>query len=92
MEWFRFLLFTVVGGVIWATVIGLGAYYLGDSLHRSTRPLGVALTVLVLCLIATCIFIVLRTIRRLEDVAERMLPGPLELDAGKKKHDAGHDH
>ncbi len=59
------LLFTVVGGVIWATVI--------------------ALTVLVLCLFAFCIRILLRNVRRLEDVAERMLPGPLDMGAGKKK-------
>ena len=92
MGWVRFLLFTVVGGVIWATVIGLEAYYLGDSLHRPTGPLGIALTVLVLCLFAFCIFTLLRNMRRLEDVAERMLPGPLDLDAGKKKYEAEQDH
>jgi membrane protein DedA with SNARE-associated domain len=92
MGWVRFLLFTVVGGVIWATVIGLGAYYLGDSLHRPTGPLGIALTVLVLCLFAICIRILLRNIRRLEDIAERMLPGPLDMGAGKKKQEAEQDH
>jgi membrane protein DedA with SNARE-associated domain len=92
MGWVRFLLFTVVGGMIWATVIGLGAYYLGDSLRRPTGPLGIALTVLVLCLFAFCIFTLLGTMRRLEDVAERMLPGPLDLGAGKKKYEAEQDH
>jgi membrane protein DedA with SNARE-associated domain len=88
----QYRLFTVVGGVIWATVIGLGAYYLGDSLHRPTGPLGIALTVLVLCLFAFCIFILLRNVRRLEDVAERMPPGPLDLVAGKKQHEAEQEH
>jgi hypothetical protein len=78
--------------VIWATVIGLGAYYLGDSLHRPTGPLGIALTVLVLGLFVTCIFVLLRimrrNMRRLEDLAERMIPGPLDPFVGKKKHDA----
>ena len=78
----------IPGGVIWATVIGLGAYYLGDSLHRPTGPLGIGLTVLVLCLFAICIRILLRNIRRLEDIAERMLPGPLDMSAGKKKQEA----
>jgi hypothetical protein len=69
---------TVVGGVIWATVIGLGTYFLGDSLHRPTGPL-------VHCLFVTCIVILLRNMRRLEDEAERMLPGPLDLNAGKNE-------
>jgi len=86
------LLFTVVGGVIGATFIGLGAYYLGDSLHRPTGPLGIALTVLVLCLFAICIRILLRNIHRLEDIAERMLPGPLDIGVGKKKQEAEQDH
>ncbi len=48
--------------------------------------------VLVLCLFVTCIFILLRNIRRLEDLAERMLPGPLDPDVGKKNQDAKQDH
>ena len=75
------------GGVSWATVIGLG-----DSLHRPTGPLRIGLTVLVLCLFAICVRILLRNIRRLEDIAERMLPGPLDMGAGEKKHDAEQDH
>ncbi|HYB00450.1 MAG TPA: hypothetical protein VED37_09570 [Ktedonobacteraceae bacterium] len=71
--------------MVWATVIGLGAYYLCDSLHRPTGPLGIALAALVLCLFLTCIVILLQNIRRLEDEAERMLPGPLDPDVGKKE-------
>jgi len=66
------------------TVIGLGAYYLGDSLHRPTGPLGIALTALVLCLFVTCIFLLLRNMRRLDDVTERTFPGPLDLNGGKR--------
>jgi len=92
MGWMRLLIFTVVGGVIWATAIGLGAYYLGDSLHRPTRPLGIALTVLVLCLFMTCLRILLRKMRRLGDEAERTFPGPLDLNAGQTKRNAERDH
>ncbi len=67
----RFLLFTVVGGVFWSTVIGLGAYYLGDSFHRPTGPPGIALTVLVLCLFLSCLMLLLRHMRQFEDEAER---------------------
>jgi membrane protein DedA with SNARE-associated domain len=89
MGWMRFLFCTMVGGVIWAAVIGLGAYYLGDSLHRPTDPLGIALAVLVLCLFVTCLVILLRNMRRLEDEAEQMLPGPLDPDVGKNEARSG---
>jgi hypothetical protein len=85
MGWVRFLFCTVVGGVIWATVIGLGASYLRDSVHRPTGMLGIALAVLILCLFVTCIVILLRNMRWLEDKAERMLPGPLDPDAEKNR-------
>jgi hypothetical protein len=75
----------------WATVIGFGAYVLGDSFHRPTGPLGIALAVLVLCLFVTCIAILLRNLKRLEDQAVRMLPDPLALDVGKKKQHAPQD-
>jgi membrane protein DedA with SNARE-associated domain len=87
MGWARFLLFSVVGGVIWATAIGLGAYYLGDSLHRPTGPLGIALLVLVLCLFMACLFLLLRNMRRLGEEAELAIPGPLDLFAGETKRD-----
>ena len=92
MRWVCFLLFTVVGGVFWATVIGLGAYYLGDSLHRPTGPLGIALTVLLLCLFMTCLILLLRHVRPFGDEAERMFPGSLDLDAGQTKRHARRDH
>jgi membrane protein DedA with SNARE-associated domain len=92
MGWVRFLLFTVVGGVIWAAAIGLGAYYLGDSLHRPTGPLGIALTVLVLCLFMIYLFRLIRHMRQFEEEAERMFPSSLDLDAGQTKRNAGRDH
>lgn len=92
MGWARFLLFSLVGSVIWATAIGLGAYYFGDSLHRPTGPLGIALLVLVLCLFMTALFILLRNMRRLGDKAEQTFPGPFNLDAGETKRDAERDH
>jgi membrane protein DedA with SNARE-associated domain len=89
MGWVRFLFCTVVGGVIWAMVLGWGAYYLGDSLHRPTGPLGIALALLVLCLVVPCLVLLLRTMRRLEDEAQRMLPGPLDPHAGNNAARSG---
>jgi membrane protein DedA with SNARE-associated domain len=87
MGWFRFLLFSVVGSVMWATVVGLGSYYLGDSFHRPTGPLGIALLVLVLCLFILCIFFLLRNMRRFEDEAALTYPDPLGMYSGESKCD-----
>ena len=79
MEWKRFLLFNALGGIAWATLYGLGGYLLGDNLQRFTGPIGVvALALAALSLCALFVF-VRRNQRRLEEEAERALPGPLEL-------------
>ncbi len=36
MPWPRFLLFNATGGMVWATLFGLGGYFLGDNIHRLT--------------------------------------------------------
>ena len=77
MAWPRFLLFNAAGGLVWATLYGLGGYFLGDSIHRLVGPLGIVLLVLAVLLIITGIVIVRRNEERLEDKAERALPGPL---------------
>ncbi len=78
MEWKRFLLFNALGGILWATCYGLGGYLLGDHLQRLTGPLGLAALVLAgLGLCALFVF-VRHNKRRLEEEAERALPGPLE--------------
>ena len=38
--WGRFLFFNAAGGIIWALVFGVGGYFLGDSIHRFTGPIG----------------------------------------------------
>src|SRR5436305_12847379 len=40
MMWPRFLLFNALGGSVWAILIGLGGYYLGDRVHRLSGPGG----------------------------------------------------
>jgi membrane protein DedA with SNARE-associated domain len=39
MPWGPFLLFNALGGIIWATIYGLGGYFLGDNVHRLTGPI-----------------------------------------------------
>ena len=58
MRWPGFLLFNALGGIVWATLFGLGGYYLGDSIHRLTGPVAIACTVLAtLVIIAFLIFV-----------------------------------
>src|SRR5216683_935049 len=77
MRWPRFLFFNAAGGIVWATLYGLGGYLLGDNVHRLTGPVGtVALVLAVLVIIAFLVFL-RRNEHRLEEEAERALPGPL---------------
>src|SRR5450631_3124936 len=39
-QWPQFLFFNAAGGIIWALVIGIGAFLFGDSIHRISGPLG----------------------------------------------------
>src|SRR5213592_4404217 len=41
MPWPRFLIFNAAGGIVWATLFGLGGYFLGDNIHRFTGPIGI---------------------------------------------------
>ena len=43
MAWPKFLLFNTAGAVVWATLYGLGAYYLGHALERLTKPAAIVL-------------------------------------------------
>ncbi|MBF6590624.1 MAG: VTT domain-containing protein [Ktedonobacterales bacterium] len=78
MTWPRFLVFNGLGGIIWATLYGLGGYLLGDNVRRIQGSVGIILSVAaVLALLIFFIFL-RRNVRRLEDEAERALPGPLD--------------
>src|SRR5712691_475635 len=78
MPWPRFLLFNALGGIVWATVYGLGGYFLGDNIHRLTGPVGIVAIVLAGCIIIWFLLFLRRNEHRLEDEAERALPGPLD--------------
>ena len=85
MRWPRFLLFNATGGIVWATLYGLGAYLLGNNIHRLVGPVGIVLLVLAVLLILVGIVVVRRNEQRLEDVAERALPGPLAVSFPRGK-------
>ena len=78
MGWKRFLHFNALGGMLWATLYGAGGYLLGDNVHRLTGPMGIVAIVLAVLTLLTFLVFVRRNERRLEEEAERALPGPLD--------------
>jgi membrane protein DedA with SNARE-associated domain len=41
----RFFVFNALGGIVWATVFGLGGYLLGAGIHRIAGPVGWAMLI-----------------------------------------------
>lgn len=78
MRWPPFLLFNALGGITWATLFGLGGYFLGEEIHRLTGPVGTITIVLAVLIIIAFLIFVWRNERQLEERAEKAFPGPLE--------------
>jgi hypothetical protein len=56
----------------------LAGYALGDNVHRLSGPVGIVSVVLAVMAIIAVFIIVRRNEQRLEEEAERALPGPLD--------------
>jgi membrane protein DedA with SNARE-associated domain len=78
MHWARFLAFNAAGGIVWATLYGVGAYLAGAQIEKLSRPLQIGFGILGgIALIASILFVRFHA-KRLEAVAEAAHPGPLE--------------
>ena len=87
MRWVNFLFYNALGGIVWATIFGLGGYFLGDRVHALTGPIGIiAIVLAVIFLVAFFIFL-RHNEKRLEDEAERALPGPLDAHQSESEQD-----
>ena len=78
LSWQRFLLFNALGGIVWATLYGMGGYLLGKNIDRFTGPLSTITIVLAVLITLVFLVVVRRNEHRLEEEAERALPGPLD--------------
>ncbi|MDB5077732.1 MAG: hypothetical protein JWO42_3911 [Chloroflexi bacterium] len=78
MPWDRFVIYNASGGIIWATIYGLGGYLLGNNVNRITGPIGTISVVLAVLVIIASLIVLRRNEARLEAEAERELPGPLD--------------
>jgi membrane protein DedA with SNARE-associated domain len=84
MNWRRFLVFNACGGIVWATLYGLGAYYFGNAIESLSRPVGIAFAAAAAAAVVAAFVLVRRSEARLEEEAERAFPGPLEGFGGER--------
>ena len=78
MDWTRFLVANVAGGVLWASVFGLGGYFLGEEAHRLAGSVRIPIMALGAVVVLGSAIYLRRNERRLEDEAERSLACPLD--------------
>ncbi len=78
MRWPAFLVYNAVGGIVWATGWSLAAYELGKNLSHFQGPADIVLGVVGGVLVIAGVLVMRRVAARLEGVAEREFPGPLE--------------
>ena len=76
-NWERFFLFNAAGGIVWATIFGVGGFWLGRAFEAYARPFGYA----ALAAAVVAFFIGGRFVhyhaQALEEEAEQAFPGPL---------------
>lgn len=83
MSWPRFLIFNAAGGIVWATLYGLGGYILGDNVKRFTGPVGIVLLIVAAIVIVAVLIFLRKNEKRLEDEAVSALPGPLQAQPAR---------
>lgn len=77
LAWPRFLVANALGGLVWASIVGISAYTFGRSIHEIQGPAGViGITIALVILIAVFIYLK-RHEAELQARAEASLPGPL---------------
>jgi len=80
MLWSRFFIFNVTGWIVWATLYACTAYALCTRVHALAGPVGFASLLLAAAVLVWLFTFMRRHEARLEQQAERAIPGPLALD------------
>ena len=90
MHWQRFLVYNASGGIIWATIYGVGYYFAGSVLKKLSTPVDIALGVLAALVVVAFILFLRRNERRLEEIADEALPDDFPENAdGRPPRAAG---
>jgi membrane protein DedA with SNARE-associated domain len=85
LAWPRFFTFNALGGIVWASVFGLGGFFLGRAFEHYARPVGIAaLIAAVIGAIAAERFIAHHE-KALIAEAEAALPGPLAAPVARRE-------
>jgi membrane protein DedA with SNARE-associated domain len=79
MPWRHFLIMNALGGILWASLFGFGAYFFGEEAKRLAGPIGLLLLVAALAIAVAGVLFFRRHEKELEERAEAALPGPLSL-------------
>jgi membrane protein DedA with SNARE-associated domain len=79
MPWRRFLFFNATGGIIWSSLYGLAAYFLGNQIMQLSTPTNIALGVIGAVIVVAAFIFLRRNEARLTREAERAMPGPLDV-------------
>jgi len=79
MPWPRFILTSIIGAFLWATLFGLAAYSLGRQVEQLSGWMVLVFALVVLILVVVAAVFVRRHEAQLTAEAEEALPGPLEL-------------
>lgn len=77
LDWPRFFLFDAAGGTVWATIYGVGAYFLGREISHLAKPFAIGLGVVVLIGFLALTLFLHRHEAELQKKADAALPGPL---------------
>ncbi len=77
LPWPKFLVANALGGVLWATVVSVLAYWMGEGLRHLHGPLSVLLLVAGAAGAAAAVVYFKRNEERLIAEAERAFPGSL---------------
>jgi membrane protein DedA with SNARE-associated domain len=77
LAWPRFLVANALGGLVWASTVGMAAYTLGRGIHLIRGPLGFAVAIIAISVIAGIFVYLRRHEAELEAEAQAALPGPV---------------
>jgi membrane protein DedA with SNARE-associated domain len=78
MHWRRFLVFNAAGGILWATIVGIGFYYFASALKALRAPLDIAIGLVATLALVGGLVLLRRKEKQLGVAAERAHPGPLD--------------
>jgi membrane protein DedA with SNARE-associated domain len=77
LEWGKFFIFNALGGIVWASIFGLGGFFLGHAFEHYARPVALgALVAAIIGVMAASRFIAHHE-KNLIAQAAAALPGPL---------------